>query len=343
MNRFLCSFWSCFLVVLASAFLVATESFSSIRAGLPPRPSFPFSTATFVNDYSYEGCTCHYLFRFGLFGMGDRLRRSDVLLLGSSHVEFGFSAAQLSRELSANLGRPVRAYNLGASFGDGLPFTRTVLASNHLRAKACLVDLYVRDDDHLSPFAAKVEGKNVLGAYAAVCDLWLRVIDDWVLDAWLPRISRHNDSSGAGMFTARRMLDMVDTRAWGSGDSVEFWTPRLGLIYTHPELGKVALPGSGAPRITPRTISNRDRAALTQKQERVIFTLLPWNSKLVGHWSGPEPFVPIPEEGLSFFDSYHLDAPSRTIATDRLLQGLLQTGRLESWLGGKNSEPTEKK
>ena len=343
MNAFLRSFWPSFLLALAGAFLVATESFSSMRAGLPPRPSFPLSTSTFVNDYSYEGCTSHYLYRFGLFGMGDRLRQSDVLLLGSSHVEYGFSAAELSRKLSVTFGRSVRVYNLGSSFGEGVPFARDVLAANDLEAKACLVDLYVRADDNLSPFAAKVEGKNKLEAYAAVCDLWLRAIDDWVLDAWLPRISRSEQNPSRSLFTVRRMLEMVDTRAWESGDSVEFWTPQHGLIYTHPELGTVTLPGADAPRITPRAISNADRDALARNRERVIFTLLPWNSQIVGDWSRPEPLISISDQGLSFFDSYHLDAPSRTVATNRLWHALLGTGQLEPWLGFNEPRQHEKK
>ena len=164
-----------------------------LDARVPTAPAQPaplwLGGPSFLSDYGTHGSTAHYLFRFGLFGMKDRLQKSDLLFLGSSHVEFGVSAARLTSELSRVTGRPVRVYNLGSGFGDGIGFAREIIAANALRNKTVVLDLFSPMGEGDSDYARVVSRSNSLGAYLKVWDAWLRYGDDWLLDPVMPFFS----------------------------------------------------------------------------------------------------------------------------------------------------------
>jgi hypothetical protein len=78
------------------------------------RCSRQFLCRQFVAEYGGVGAYVgHLLYYWGLFGMRDRIRQADIVLLGSSHTQFGLSARQLSEILSRESGRPIKAFNLG--------------------------------------------------------------------------------------------------------------------------------------------------------------------------------------------------------------------------------------
>jgi hypothetical protein len=98
-------FWKSALgaAVVSSAILVAIAVFTSREN--PPKPAMPIWGHAYLSGY-VAGDLDHYLFRFGLFGFGDRIRKADVLILGSSHAMFGISAETISATLSERWGRP---------------------------------------------------------------------------------------------------------------------------------------------------------------------------------------------------------------------------------------------
>jgi hypothetical protein len=69
----------------------------------PPKPAFPLSANRCLSAYSF-GHADHYAFRFGLFGVGERIRNADVLIVGSSHATFGLSAEKIAAALSERWG-----------------------------------------------------------------------------------------------------------------------------------------------------------------------------------------------------------------------------------------------
>ena len=101
MDRFSRIFWQGCLGSSAVAFLALHLWWNHCKVGLPDRPPFPGVGDSYISEYNNLGSASHYLYQFGLFGMGDRIRQSDVLLLGSSHMEYGISAAQLSAHAHA--------------------------------------------------------------------------------------------------------------------------------------------------------------------------------------------------------------------------------------------------
>ena len=333
MNSFLRSFWLGLIVAATLEWLSLFAAFRHTQAHLPVRPAFPINSTSYLSDYGFGESAAHFLFRFGFFGVGDRIRQSDVLLLGPSHVEFGLSAGQLAQELTAAEGRSVRVYNLGLGFGEGLPFDRDILAANRAGNKAAVIDIYSLWGDRVSSYGRKLDQMNDLGAFLQLANFWTRVTGDWLLDPWLPRILPRDGTDPPGPpIKLARMLGDVSQRRWDNGDVVEFWAPKLGLIFSQPSLGTIP-PGDNTPRIVDLDVSPFCRQIIQENQLRPVFTMVPWGATLSTTPFPPvEPFVTIAPDGLSFFDTFHLTSASRAVATERLFDSIRSAGLLETWL-----------
>jgi len=333
MNFFIRSFWLTFIPSALVLTLALHGWWSGYSAQLPPRPPFPATRANYICDYAYLGSTSHYLFRFGIFGMRQRLQQSDLLLLGASHMEFGLSADQLSQELTAEEKHPIRVYNLGLGFGDSLPFDRSILAANGLHHKAAIVDLFMGQGDGLSDYAQTVEKANSLGAYLHVEDTWLQAADDWFLDPWLPRFNPREHLGVGSVIKPTRMLGMFTTRRWDTGDIVQMWTPASGFVFAQP--GKMIPFGTNdfyktmvhrGVELTPMA-----RAILKQNDLHPVYTLIPFDGYDPSYIpAGANPYLPISVVNLTFYDSMHLNAGSREIATIRLFNDLKNSAILSS-------------
>jgi hypothetical protein len=331
MKSFQRIFWLAFVETALILVVAVWASWGSERAKMPPRPAFPLSPSTFVAIYGTEGYTPHYLFRYGLFGMTERMRQSDVLLLGPSHVELGLSAAQLSLDLTAALGRPVRVYNMGVGSGDNLSFDRTVFAANGIRDKAAIVDLYMPYGSQMSAFGLKVNTADTLRAYVIVGNLWLRAAQDWLADPVLPALSLNKPVLGP-----TRMLRLLTVRRWDTGDMVEMWKPEVGEIYEHsPDHWKDPF-SQVDPRKTyhalDMSISQWMIDDLKARNIRAIYSMVPYDGDRPNEIpSIARPYVPIPSDHLTLLDTMHLNGSSREIATEALFRGLRDGGYLASW------------
>src|SRR4029079_14864429 len=190
----------------------------------PPKPPIRVWDRTYLS--AYVGLLDHYLFKFGLFGIGDRIRNAEVLILGSSHAEFGLSAETISAALSAHRGRTVAAFNLGVA-SDGMGFAREILEANKAQGQTLIVDLYANNQGDLSAAAQKALHTDILCAYVAVAALTADYVKDWLFDGLLPRI---NFGLGARM-RADRFLYAVITRRRDNGDVIEVWAPVQGRLF----------------------------------------------------------------------------------------------------------------
>ena len=93
----------------------------------PAETGLPAFRARCLSAYAVghsAGHTDHYFFHFGLFGVGDRIKNADVLIVGSSHAIFGLSAERIAAALSERWGRPVTVFNMALGFGEGIGFSR---------------------------------------------------------------------------------------------------------------------------------------------------------------------------------------------------------------------------
>jgi hypothetical protein len=140
-KRFNLAFWKGTLIAAAASGGIFAAISSFTPGTNPPKPAIPIWGKSYLSGYS-TAVLDHYLFRFGLFGLSDRIRKADILVVGSSHAMFGISAQVISAALSERWGRGVTALNLAVGAGDGLGFAREIIEANDAKGKMLLLDLY---------------------------------------------------------------------------------------------------------------------------------------------------------------------------------------------------------
>jgi len=253
------------------------------------------------------------------------LLKSDLLLLGSSHVEFGVSAAKLSSDLSQWKGRPIHVYNLGSGFGDGVGFAREIISSNDLRDKSVILDLFSPMGEGDSRYARIVGQNNALGAYLKVWDAWLRYGDDWLLDPVMPFFSTRTGAKLTDSVDRSRLLGICTTRIWETGDVDEMWAPTIGFVFKNPAPG-VAQPmskddpfqiaGYGTWKLSAATL-----AFFAERHLEPAFMLLPFEGyECTKPPANASPFIAVSSDNLTFYDQLHLTASGRDLSTQRISQ-----------------------
>jgi hypothetical protein len=337
MTAFLRSFWLCLASFGFLSFACLHLIWAPLLSLQPMRPPFPINSRTFISLYGISGFADHYLARFGLFGFRERVQKSDVVLLGSSHVELGLSAWILSANLSQEAGHPVSVFNLGVPFGDSIPFAAECLTYNQIRNKPVIVDIYVPFGSTPSDFAKKVDQASPLSAYCIVTNIWLRAANDWILDPWLPRLTLGTGINDGISVTPSRMLQLFATRNWANGDFADGWAPQLGDAYNSSlrivnnpwqKDDPMKWPHGKDLQFTPEMKSFLGHSGL-----RPIYTLLPYDGYLLDNKPDiATPFVPVSHDDLYYVDNHHLNGRSRNVATERLYQGMKDQGLVKPWL-----------
>ena len=96
-------FWLTFLIATA-VLLAPVAVLTRLHSGAAsPRPPFPAPGRTFLAEYGgVSSYLAHLLYYWDLFGFGDRLRAADVVMLGTSHMQFGLSADRKSTRLNSS-------------------------------------------------------------------------------------------------------------------------------------------------------------------------------------------------------------------------------------------------
>jgi hypothetical protein len=303
---------------VSSAILIAIAV--SASGNSPPKPAIPIWGKSYLSAYG-AGILDHYLFRFGLLGFGDRIRKADILILGSSHAEFGISAGTISAVLSERWGRPVMAFNLAMPAGEGLGFAREVLEANNASGKTLLLDLYSNEQGLPSDIARKVLHTDIVGAYIAVATPVAEFVRDWFFDGLLPRI---NFGLGASV-RVDRFLGPVITRRWDNGDLDDMWVPDQGSLFQGMRANLVRLPTASTHlKGAHPTLSPEYEAYLASRDFSVVLTLIPYDghrldeAKRVAEQIG-RPFLQIEPNDLQSLDGGHLSAESRDVVTRRLM------------------------
>jgi len=334
MNIYIRSFWLSFGGMALIAFGSLHIWWSCRLAQMPARPSFPITGEEYVTYYEHSGSTSHYIYRHGLFGLRKRMQESDVLLLGSSHVELGLSAALLSRELSKTAGRPILVYNLGTEEGEALSFATKVLAANGIEHKASIVDLYQPWGENMSVSGRSADESSRWNAYTSVGKVWLKVCEDWLFDAWLPNFQILVNSDQSTIIPVRSLKSLA-IRRWDTGDMVEVWKPEIGGVYANtpphwnvPYTRDGPVHGDHAKgQLTAKMI-----AELKERDIRTIYTDVPYDSDYLNKIPDiAQPYVVIPSTNLTLIDRMHLNRSSRDIATEALFEGIKNGGYLSVW------------
>lgn len=341
MDSFKRSFWRASLA-MALLLLVPCVLWSRIEAArLPPKPDFPVPGHAFVAEYAGQASyIAHLLYWWGLFGFGARIRQADIVMVGSSHMQFGLSARQLSAELSRDAGRPIRVFNAGLGCDTPLGFDAAMLDRLGIRDRTIVADTFAYDYDPynaecFSEFAGMTD--RVHSVFQALA-VWTRFDWDWALDGDLPRIdlSRRRFTLSRYLNAPALILD------WDYGDALYLFRPDRGEAFPIPRAAApqdVAAAQPPGKALASGTIPLPDAftAIVAQRDLRPVFTLIPFVTApafdrerydhlaalLGASGAGPSaPFAAIAPAGLSSFDGEHLTGPSRRLATQRLAEDL---------------------
>jgi hypothetical protein len=335
MGRFRKTFWQSFIAaaVLVLAPLVLWSRLDA--AHIPAKPDFPIPGQRFVAEYGGQGAyLAHLAYWWNLFGMGDRIRHADLVLLGSSHTQFGLSARQLGDALSRDLGRPVRVFNAGLGCDTPLGFDASLIERLGLRDRTVIADSFAYDPDPYT-YACFSEFSGIGDAGQALFKIgaaWTRFVWDWALDGVLPRIALDN-----GRVTLGRYLhEAVTILDWKTGDMAELYNPEAGEEFPHEASRRPEAIAQGLPwRLPSGSIplpAPFDQAAV-RLGIHPVFTLIPYVlspgfnedryakvDRLLADRDAAQraPFIGIAPEGLASFDGQHLTGEARTKATARL-------------------------
>ncbi|HVA13519.1 MAG TPA: hypothetical protein VNF99_09735 [Stellaceae bacterium] len=343
-------FWAA-LVLAAAVLLGPLVLWSKLTsADLPPKPAFPLPGQAFVAEYGGQAAyVAHLAYRWNLFGIGAGLRRADIILLGSSHTQFGLSARQMSADFSRAAGRPITVFNAGLGCDTPLSFDARLLDDRDIRDRDLVVDTFAYDFDPYT-YACFSEFSEIAdpvqGLFKALA-VWSRFDWDWMLDGSVPRI----DLAGRRPTVGRYLNQPATILDWNYGDVVSLFSPAGGEEFPSSGKGKGQDIANGPSpwRLASGTIPlpQRFEEIAGPRHNRPIFTLIPFVLspgfnrdrydnvvRLLAATSSRSRgrFVALPAEGLASFDGQHLTGAARAVATDRLAASLVASGFLSSIL-----------
>jgi hypothetical protein len=336
------------LVVLVAP--LVTLNIASQKS-LPPKPPYPIIGREFVGEYAGVGAfNAQAIYYWNLFGIGDRIRDADVVLLGSSHTQFDLSAQQLSNDLSQSAMRPVRVFNLGMGCGETLAFANSVIERLEVHAQIIIADTYTYGNDDKSECATEATRGDAIQAAVSVSNVWSRFTWDWLIDGYLPSLSVRDDALHVERFLNAPVL-VLD---WNFGGSAYFYRPDAGQVFPDAPPDRIAKVLGGVPGEIPWALADGaipippELRQTSERKPEMIFTLIPFPAAptlplwrlyqpayqriyrlLSTNASGEEGrFVAISPSELESFDYGHLTGAGRAIATARLAHSLEQRGLL---------------
>lgn len=327
--RFTQMCWAWTALTAVSFFLILSWVTYAKKFHTPERPFFPDPGQIFIGSYDHNsGQNASYIYRRQLFGFGEKIRNSDLLIMGSSHSLFGISATRLGEKLSARSGHPVKVFNLalaGGHIGDALEMIR----ANDVKDKTILIDLFNTVLTNADPAP---EQTDYFTAHIKVISSCFDFSKDWAFDFCLPRMV-FKPKCLLPVF--QRSLGQFTYRDGNTGDALLLWSSsrlggQTGIIFPQPP---EAYPMEHFDSFFPKPVVLPEEF-LVEAQKRhlqLIITLVPYSNcqpseaaEVTGQMGLP--FIPISPDGLFEYDSNHLIGVSRDKATDRLFEGLVAQG-----------------
>ncbi len=329
------SFWGALLptAVVFLLWLHLIWKHDYLKLSPPVRPPVWGKSYVAIYDLSDDHSNVdYYLFYTGIFGFGQRIKQADLLLFGTSHVQFGLSAQQLAQKLSAADGRPVKVFN-AAVIGSSQDMIGDIVGANQIHDKTTIFDLFALNappPDSAPNFILRALSAHDLDAYVHVGKCWTDFWRDWLLDSLLPSLHIGNPAHHGKIILRRRFLKYTVIRDWNNGDAIAFWIPS-GPVYPNWNLhAKLPIDDTFHPYATSPNggIGRSFQSAFLQAQHlHAIYTLLPFDGSNLGIVpSDARPYVPISPEGLYTWDGSHYTGESRAIATERLFEGMGKLG-----------------
>ncbi|MEO8400909.1 MAG: hypothetical protein ABI597_03795 [Gammaproteobacteria bacterium] len=290
--------------------------------GGPAKFSLPPSDV-FVSSYGAQDAI-HRIIYQGLFGFGTRMANADVLIVGNSHAELGFSAEQISKALSFQAGHLIKVMNLAVGWGESFSFQKRVFDNNNLKCKVVLLELYrTLTQTNFSNVGRPILLEDRITSYVKVLETWTVLRRDWLLDGIFPRITYANNK-----FVVQRFLMYpVGFRKWANGDVFDYWIPGWGAVFQKTPAFLISYPKVAEHKRTGDVELIRDMLNLTLLHNRnlqIVTTLIPSNKVDQALYVEPIqqlglPYIKISYDGIELYDWAHVNSAGRLLATSKML------------------------
>ena len=299
---------------------------------LPRRPEL-VNVKTKVLEYDHYS-EIHILNRYGIFGMKNKINNADILLIGTSHMEFGISAEELGAILTKKYKKLINVLNLGMGGGESTDFAKKILSDKEINNKVLIVDLHDPLGDNWSYFAKSTNDLGKIQAYIKLFNIWFEYYRDWLLDPIVPKfrpfleiknISSWNDIKNK-VFAFRRALGWLIVRERSNGDVVLYFGPNTGNCFESTKPNPISpltrhLDGENqGVRVNAQL-----EAYLLARSNKIVTTLVPFSGYgLVKIPEEANNFVYLSSENLFTFDKSHLEKASRNLNAQRIAEQIIQ-------------------
>lgn len=326
-------FWIGFVASSLVAVTILHKIWKNELKKLPKRPELlNFQTQYLGDDESYSAT--HILYRYGLFGTDKLINSADLLLIGTSHMEFGVSAKELEDILSKEYSRQLRVFNLGMGGGESTDFVQKILSSKKVENKVIIIDLHDPLGDSWSYLANATNNLSIIQAYIKIYNSWFDYFRDWCFDPIFPRFRPFMEVKNVSsisdinkkVFAVGRFLGYFSVREWSSGDIISYFGPTSGEL---TKTKNVVPLSSSAKYLGGENqgvrVNHKLEEFLLASSNIVVATLVPWNGyAVVNIPTDATNFIFLPPEDLWTYDKSHLVHSSRNLNTKRLAAELIK-------------------
>jgi hypothetical protein len=305
-NRF---FWPAF-VVAALLCGTATQIASWRAIGTPStKPPIPIPGQQYVSA-TRDGQTDQSLFYFDILGFGQRINAADVIVAGSSHAEFGISAATLGGK---------KGFNIALGGSESLNFAVKLLLRYRHDPSLLVLDPFATDVAGPSTEAVRVLASTRGESYLRVFNIWANFARDLMLQGFLPRVTLAKSS-----LIFENPIGTTIMRDWQTADVTAVYSAS-GEVFADPAKGHPIADGPKWKSLVAPLPS--DVAALRGMAKTILVTTVPhpgaedWIARKLADQIGAK-FVPLDASNLLLWDYHHVNAVSRGRVTSELQAAL---------------------
>ncbi|MBM4073063.1 MAG: hypothetical protein FJ271_29685 [Planctomycetes bacterium] len=325
--------FSAFLIIVAASFALCHLAVTAfLPASWHGGRGGPDKKNWFLAVYGDFGID-YYVMRFGLLGVGEHLKKANIICSSSSKGLFGDDADLLSKKL-ATPDHPVRVFNLSFGFGEGLGYLMECVKSLDLHDQSLILDLTDSTRNYQFSKMGELARKttNWLDAYKIVFENHLIYSRDRLFQNRVPKISY---SVGRGFLVTPQVTSARNIRCVCNGNLQERlaahphepWIGNWTLAYCYDEL-----------RVPFFEECNR-------RNIRIIFTSIPtqdfdpaWGRQIAQRLGIPH--VTVDPRGIELCDKNHMSTQGRQLFSSRLAAALLDNEETAAMIHGKEAMGT---
>ncbi|HVP77056.1 MAG TPA: hypothetical protein VMV04_04110 [Thermodesulfobacteriota bacterium] len=265
--------------------------------------------------HDFKGDLEHDVLYYNFEKSIENIRKTDILILGSSRVQFGFHYKTLE---SFEVRYGVKFFNMGLGYWEGYLFPLLVMEKYNLNPKMVIVNAEAFSGE-LTPVAEHIiaQGKFRRGLTFLIRSSFYK--DILVLHSYVPEPVR-----GLLLLTLRSVYD----RVWYRSRTTGMWFKP----YASPRFSKskrIKNTVENDCKIESQVLENarRFKDEMDKRGTQIVLTLVPHDAsrrnvaeKIAAHIQVP--FIFVDWDDMSTYDGSHLTEESAQHFTERVLRGI---------------------